>query len=151
MAPHDGGGALRGVGTWPSFAKAVGEIPFADVIVARQRSSLETLYRANLVAISGAQAFVNRQFDIAREAVGEFSAMFQILLSPQGSGNDYLAKQAQHSKELIEKSAASVRELGEIVGSAQTEALEIINRHVMTGLDEVRDYWSGSPTQAAAE
>lgn len=151
MAPHDGGGALQGVVNWPGFAKGVGEIPFADAIIARQRSNLETLYRANLAALSGAQAFVNRQFDIAREAVAEFSAMAQILLSPQGSANDYLAKQAQHSKEVIEKGVASVRELGEIVGSAQTEALEIINRHVMTGLDEVRDYWSGSPTQAAAE
>lgn len=150
MAASDGG-APAGVGGWQNFAKAMGELPFAETAIARQQRNLDVLYKANLAAISGAQALVNHQFDFARETIGEFVTMFQNLLSPYVSANDRLAKQAQHSKQVVEKGFASVRELGEILGNAQSEALGLINQNVVDGLDEIRGYWHAGSERAAAE
>lgn len=150
MAAYDSGAHTR-IGNWQSFAKVVSEMPFAEAAVARQQRTLDALYRAHLLAISGAQALVNHQFDLAREAVGEFATMFQNLLSPHVSANDRLAKQAQHSKQVVEKGFASVREFSEILGNAQSEALGLINQNVVEGLDEIRGYWHAGSERAAAE
>lgn len=136
---------------WANFAKAMGELPFSVTLRARQHRNLEVLCRANVLAIDGTQALVNRQFEIARAAMSEFAKMAQSLMSPTSSPNDRLAQQAQHSRQVIETGFASVRELGEIVSNVQTETLGVINRHVISGLDEMHDYWRGTAPRAAAE
>ena len=110
-----------------------------DAVVASQRKNIEALTQANQLAVEGVQAVARRQVEIARQAVEEFSAMirdFAVPVSPE----DRLAKQAEFSKQALEKGLTNARELTEMVAKANNEAFNVINKRLSEGLDEVRDY-----------
>ncbi|HZS85765.1 MAG TPA: phasin family protein [Stellaceae bacterium] len=111
-----------------------------DAVAAAQRKNLEALTQANQLAVEGVQAVVRRQVEIAREAMDEFSAMFRDFVQTNGSPEDRFAKQAEYSKQALEKGIANARELTELVAKANTEAFNVINKRVSEGFDEVRDF-----------
>ena len=125
------------------FTKALNElrVPGIDVdaVVATQRKNLEALTQANQLAVEGVQAVARRQVEIARQAIDEFSAMFRDFAAPT-SPEDRLAKQAELSKQAIEKGIANARELSEMVTKANTEAFNVLNKRVTESFDEVREF-----------
>jgi phasin family protein len=134
------------------FTKVWGDFRFPGVdvesIVASQRKNLEAIVQANQLAVEGAQTVLRRQMELARESMDEFSAIFRDFVQPNGSAEDRLAKQAESSKQLIEKGLASARELAELVTKANTDTFNVISKRVTESLDEVRDY---TRTRVAAE
>lgn len=116
-------------------------VPGIDVesVVASQRKNIEAFTQANQLAVEGFQAVARRQVEIARQAFEEFSSVVKEFTSP-GSPEDRIAKQAEYSKQALEKSVANARELGEIVSKANTEAFAVLNKRVTESLDEVRDF-----------
>ena len=110
-----------------------------DAVVASQRKNIEALTQANQLAVEGVQAVARRQVEIARQAMEEFSAMIRDLAQPV-SPEDRLAKQAEFSKQALEKGLTNARELTEMVAKANNEAFNVINKRLSEGLDEVRDY-----------
>jgi phasin family protein len=110
-----------------------------DAVVATQRKNIEALTQANQLAIEGVQAVARRQVEIARQALEEFSSYVRELSAPT-SPEDRIAKQAELSKQAIEKGVANARELTEMVTKANTEAFNVINKRVTEGLEEVRAF-----------
>jgi phasin family protein len=110
-----------------------------DALVATQRKNLEALTQANQLAVEGVQAVARRQVEIARQAIDEFSAIVRDFTAPT-SPEDRLAKQAEFSKQAIEKGIANARELTEMVTKANTEAFNVLNKRVTESFDEVREF-----------
>jgi phasin family protein len=111
-----------------------------EAVAATQRKNLEAFTQANQLAVEGVQAVVRRQVEITRQAMEEFSTMFRDFVQPSGSPEDRLAKQAEYSKQALEKGLTNARELTELMTKANTEAFNVINKRVTESLDEVRDF-----------
>jgi phasin family protein len=111
-----------------------------EAAVASQRKNIEALTQANQLAVEGVQALVRRQVEITRQAMEDFSAMFRDFVQPNGSPEDRIAKQAEYSKQAIEKGLSNAKELTELVTKANSEAFNVINKRVTESLDEVRDF-----------
>jgi phasin family protein len=60
--------------------------------------------------------------------------------TPTASPEDRIAKQAELSKQALEKGIANARELTEMVTKANTEAFNVINKRVTESFDEVREF-----------
>jgi phasin family protein len=108
-----------------------------EAIVATQRKNLEALTQVNQVAISGAQKILSRQIEIASKALGDCSTIFRELLQPNAAPQTWVVKQAELSKQAIEKGLATFREITETATQANTEALSIIGKRVTETLEEV--------------
>ena len=111
-----------------------------EAAVASQRKNIEALTQANQLAVEGVQALMRRQVEITRQAMEDFSAMFRDFVQPNGSPEDRIAKQAEYSKQAIEKGLSNAKELTELVTKANSEAFNVINKRVTESLDEVRDF-----------
>jgi phasin family protein len=111
-----------------------------EAVAASQRKNIEALTQANQLAVEGVQAVVRRQVEIARQAMESFSTMFADFVQPTGSPEDRLAKQAELSKQALEKGVSNARELTELLTKANTEAFNVINKRVTESFDEVRDF-----------
>jgi phasin family protein len=111
-----------------------------EAAVASQRKNIEALTQANQLAVEGVQALMRRQVEITRQAMEDFSAMFRDFVQPNGSPEDRVAKQAEYSKQAIEKGLSHAKELTELVTKANSEAFNVINKRVTESLDEVRDF-----------
>jgi phasin family protein len=111
-----------------------------EAAVASQRKNIEALTQANQLAVEGVQAVMRRQVEITRQAMEDFSAMFRDFVQPNGSPEDRVAKQAEYSKQAIEKGLSNAKELTELVTKANSEAFNVINKRVTESLDEVRDF-----------
>jgi phasin family protein len=113
-----------------------------EALVASQRKNLEALTQANQLAVEGVQAVARRQVELARQAVEEASALVRDLTQP-GAPEDRFAKNAEVAKQAYEKGLANLREIGELVTKANSEALGVINKRIAEGLDEIREYAKG--------
>ena len=111
-----------------------------EAVAASQRKNIEALTQANQLAVEGVQAVVRRQAAIARQAMEEFSSMFRDFVQPTASPEDRIAKQAEFSKQALEKGISNARELTELMTKANTEAFNVLNKRVSETLDEVRDF-----------
>ena len=111
-----------------------------EAMVVSQRETIEALMEVNKIAIEGFQAVMLRQFESGRQAMDVFSMMVRDLGQPSVSAADRVAKQAEYSRQVVEKGLSNVREIGELVTKTSTEASNIINKRLTKGLDEVRDY-----------
>jgi phasin family protein len=125
-------------------SKVMGDfrVPGVDLeaVAASQRKNLEALTQANQLAVEGVQAVVRRQVEITRQAVEEFTSMFRDFVQPSGSPEDRLAKQAEYSKQALQKGLTNARELTELLTKANTEAFDVINKRVTESFDEVSDF-----------
>ena len=111
-----------------------------EAVVTSQRKNIEALMEANKIAVEGIQAAMSRQFEIGRQTADEISTIVRDFVRPDGSVEDRVAKQAEYSKQAIEKGVSNAREIGELVTKASTEALNVISKRLTESLDEVRDY-----------
>jgi phasin family protein len=125
------------------FSKALNDfrVPGVDVdaVVAAQRKNIEALTQANQLAVEGVQAVARRQVEIARQAIDEFSQIVRELSAPT-SPEDRIAKQAEFSKQALEKGLSNAREITEMVTKANTEAFNVLNKRVTETFDEVREF-----------
>jgi phasin family protein len=115
--------------------------PSFDVesLVAAQRKNIEAFTQANQLAVEGAQAVARRQVEIARQAVDEASALVREWTQP-GAPEERIAKNAEIAKLAFEKGIANARELAELVGKANTEAFNVLNKRVTESFEEMREF-----------
>ncbi|HET8725963.1 MAG TPA: phasin family protein [Alphaproteobacteria bacterium] len=121
--------------------KMMGEFKFPgvdmDVILSAQRRNVEALTQANQLALEGVQAVVRRQMDVMRQSLEEMSTMATELMNA-GTPEARIAKQAEMTKASFEKTVANLKELSEMVGKSNGEAIEVINRRISAMLDEMK-------------
>lgn len=109
----------------------------AGILLESQRKNIETITAANRVAYEGAQAIAQRQVEIVREGMTE-AAKAARELSVASTPQDQLAKQAELVKETYETSVANLRELAEMNAKSSAEVIDLFNKRVSEGLEEVK-------------
>jgi phasin family protein len=125
-----------------SFQKMLGQYSLPgvnmDSLVASQKKNLEALTSANRVALEGLQAVAKRQAQILQETMSEASKAVDSL-SKAGSPQDVAAKQAELAKDAFERALRNMRELAEMVATANQEATSTINTRISASLEEIKD------------
>lgn len=114
------------------------QMPGVDVetLVAAQRRNIEAVTAANQLAVDGVKAIAERQAEFVRGAVDQYVAAIRDLMSVTDPKTG-AAKQAELVKSTFETSVANMRELADIATKANVEAIEVLNKRVVEGLDEI--------------
>ncbi|MEE8247280.1 MAG: phasin family protein [Alphaproteobacteria bacterium] len=129
----------------PNFDPAAAFAPFAlptvdvDALITAQRRNVEALTAANQIAADGVKSFTTRQTEIVRGVFDDYAKAVNALMGvsdPQTGA----VKQAELAKASFEKSVDSVRELAEIATKTQAETLDVLNKRVAEGLDEIQAF-----------
>ena len=120
-----------------TFANGKTPVVDFDAFVALQRKNIEAFTSANQVAFEGVKAVAQRQAEIAREAVEEFSKVAKEFTSA-GSTEEKLAKQAEVAKAGFEHALSNVRELTDMVQKANVQAIDVISKRVAANFDDVK-------------
>ena len=125
------------------FSKYLGDfkIPNFDIesYIAAQRKNIEALSQANRMAYDGLQAVAKRQIEIVRQSLEQASIAAREVAEP-GTPHDKAAKQAELAKVSFERALSNLRELGELVTKANSEAFDLLQSRFSQSLDEVRDH-----------
>ena len=110
----------------------------SNPLMEMQKKNLEAITNANRVAFEGAQAVVQRQGEIMRQAMQEASdAMQQV--NGAGSTEDRVAKQTEIAKQAFETALKNIHELAEMTQKSNTEAMDYIQKRMTDSFDEMRD------------
>lgn len=108
-----------------------------DAMMAVQRRNIEAFTAANQAALEGLQAATRRQAEMLRQSVDEATQAMKDMLAA-GSPEEKAARQTDLAKTAFARAVANTRELTDIVARSQGEALDVINKRVTEGLEEVK-------------
>ena len=127
---------------WVSdFSKSFtnGKTPSVDLetLFAAQRKNFEALSSANQLAFDGIKTVAQRQAEVAREAVEEFSKLAKELSAP-ASAEEKLVKQAEIAKAAFEQALSTMREMSETLQKSNTQAIDVLSKRVADSFDEVK-------------
>ncbi len=125
-------------GDFTKFAEQF-KVPAVDTeaLLDSQRKNIEAVSAANRIAFEGAQALTQRQVELMRKLMEESAAVVQ-QLTAAGKPEDKLAEQADLLKQTYAQSVANIRELTEMGAKSNGEAVEVLNRRVTEGLEELK-------------
>jgi phasin family protein len=127
---------------WVSdFSKSFtnGKAPTVDLesVFATQRKNFEAFQSANQLAFDGVKAVAQRQAELAREAVEEFSKLAKELSVP-ASVEEKMVKQAEIAKSAFEQAVTTMREMNETLTKSNTQAINVVSKRVSDSFDEVK-------------
>ncbi len=127
---------------WVSdFSKSFtnGKAPTVDMetLFASQRKNFEAFQSANQLAFDGVKAVAQRQAELAREAVEDFSKLAKELSAP-ASVEEKLVKQAEIAKSAFEQALATMREMNDTLVKSNTQAIDVVSKRVADSFDEVK-------------
>jgi phasin family protein len=122
-----------------------GKTPSMDFegLFTAQRKNFEAFTSANQLAFDGVKAVAQRQAEMAREAVEEFSRLAKELSVP-ASTEEKLAKQAEVAKAAFEQAITTVREMSTTLQKSNTQAIDVISKRVADSFDEVKTAFAKS-------
>jgi phasin family protein len=115
------------------------KMPGVDMpaLLIAQQKNIAALMQANRHAVEGLQALARRQFEILQQAMkGAADAAKQVAAT--GGPMEAAAKQAELAKTAFERAVANMREMADMVGNSSNQALEVISKRVIEGLDELK-------------
>jgi phasin family protein len=120
-----------------------GKTPSLDLdgVFAAQRKNIEAITAANQAAFEGVKAVAQRQADIARSAIEDFTKAAKEL-STVATPEEKFVKQTELAKSGFEAAVANLRDVGETLQKANVEAVALINRRVVDSLDEMKDVFA---------
>lgn len=108
-----------------------------EMFMAAQRKNMEVLTAANRVALEGAQAVAKRHMEIMQQTMTEMTESMRDLASPE-SPQVKAARQAEMLKVNYERAVAHIRELADLIGRSNHEAIEMLNKRFTEAMDEVK-------------
>jgi len=108
-----------------------------SALMEARRKDIEALVAANRQAYEGMQLLAHRQAEMLKEAMTEWQAATEGMMSGQSPGAS-AAKQAELGKQAFEKALANMRELAEIATKSQSEAWEVVTRRFHQNLEELK-------------
>jgi phasin family protein len=112
-------------------------VPDMEAFVAASRRNIETLTAANKVALEGAQAVARRHMEIVQQSMSEMTEALRSLStleSPQAKA----ARQAELLKAAYEHAVANLKEIGDLIQNANSEAVKLLNTRFAEAMDEVK-------------
>jgi phasin family protein len=120
-----------------------------EAVMAAQRRNIEAVTAANQAALEGLQTLAKRQAEMVRQSVDEANKAMKELLAA-GSPEEKAARQTELTKVAFERAVSNTRELTQLVARSQSEAIDVINKRVAEGLDEVKGLLAKSNGKARA-
>ena len=116
-----------------------GKAPTVDMesLFAAQRKNFEAFTSANQLAFDGVKAVAQRQAELAREAVEQFSSLAKELSAP-ASVEEKLVKQAEVAKSAFEQALSTMREMSATLSKSNTQAIDVVSKRVADSFDEVK-------------
>lgn len=117
------------------------KVPAFDVekVMTAQKKNFETLASANKLAAEAAQSLYENQARIARENLEEMTAAMQELMV-SGEPKDKVARQAELTREGIERTVSNLKEVNESVAKTNGKVFDVLNKRFVEGLDEVNGF-----------
>jgi phasin family protein len=123
------------------LSKIMGEyqIPGVDwsELMASQQKNLQALARANQLLVEGAQAVVRREVEILQKALAELAAASKDMMQ-QGDPQAQAAKRLELAQASFQAAIQNMRELAEVAGRSNREAMEVINQRALESFEEVK-------------
>ena len=123
------------------FSKIMADykIPGVDwqEVIAAQQKNLQALAKANQVLVEGAQAVMRREIEILQKAMAELAEASRDLMQ-QGDPQAQASKRLELAKTSFEAAIQNMRELAEVAGRSNREALEVINQRALESFEEIR-------------
>jgi phasin family protein len=120
-----------------------------EAVMAGQRRNIEAFTAASQAALEGLQSLAKRQAEMVRQSVEESNKAMKEMFAA-GSPEEKAARQAELTKVAFERAVANTRELTQLVARSQNEAIDVINKRVAEGLDEVKGFIAKSNGKARA-
>ena len=120
-----------------------GKTPSLDLegVFAAQRKNVEAITAANQAAFEGVKAVAQRQAELVRTAIEDFTKAAKEL-STVGTPEEKLVKQTELAKFGFEAAIANLRDVSETLQKANAEAASLINKRVVASLDELKDVFT---------
>jgi phasin family protein len=123
------------------LSKIIGEyqIPGVDwsELMASQQKNLQALAKANQLLVEGAQAVVRREVEILQKALAELAAASKDMMQ-QGDPQAQAAKRLELAQASFQAAIQNMRELAEVAGRSNREALEVINQRALESFEEIK-------------
>ena len=123
------------------FTKIAGEfkLPTVNVesVVETARKNFAVLTSANTAAVETAKTIAQRQGDMVRAAMEDFSKHGSEVLAA-ASIEEKAAKQIDFAKKSYDLAIANTKELADLVTKSQTEAFEALNARIAELTEEVK-------------
>jgi phasin family protein len=123
------------------FTKIAGEfkLPTVNVetLVETARKNLAVMTSANTAAVETVKTIAQRQGDMVRAAMEDFSKHGSEVLAA-ATVEEKVIKQIDFAKKSYETAIANAKELTDLVGKSQTEAFEALSARIAELTDEVK-------------
>jgi phasin family protein len=115
------------------------QVPGVDwqELMAAQQKNLQALARANQVLVEGAQAVMRREVEILQKSMAELAEASQQMMQ-QGDPQAQAGKRLELAKSSFEAAVQNMRELAEVAGKSNREALEVINQRALESFEEIK-------------
>jgi phasin family protein len=115
------------------------QVPGVDwqELMASQQKNVEALNKANQVLLEGAQSVIQREVELLRQAIQEFAEASRGLMQ-EGDPQAHTQRRLELAKASFEAALRNMRELAEMAGQANREALATINQRALESFDEIR-------------
>jgi phasin family protein len=120
-----------------------------EAVLAGQRRNIEAFTAANQAALEGLQSLAKRQAEMVRQSVDEANKAMKEMFAA-GSPEEKAARQAELTKAAFERAIANTRELTQLVARSQNEAIDVLNKRVAEGFDEVKGFIAKTNGKARA-
>ena len=114
-------------------------VPGVDwqAVMESQQKNISALTAANQRIFEGAQAVMQHQAEILQKSMAELTAASQELLA-EGDPQAGAQKRFDLAKSSFETAVANMKELADVAGKSNGEALEIINKRAAEAFEEIK-------------
>jgi phasin family protein len=123
------------------FTKIAGEFKFpvvpVETIVETSRKNFAALTTASTAAVESVKTIAQRQGDMVRAAMEDFSKHGSEVLAA-ATVEEKVIKQIDFAKKSYETAIANTKEIADLVGKSQTEAFEALSARVAELTEEVK-------------
>jgi phasin family protein len=106
-------------------------------LMASQQKNLQALAKANQVLVEGAQAVMRREIEILQKSMAELAEASKEMMQ-QGDPQAHATKRVELARTSFEAAVQNMRELAEVAGKSNREALEVINQRALESFEEIR-------------
>jgi phasin family protein len=105
-------------------------------LMASQQKNLQALAKANQVLVEGAQAVMRREIEILQKSMAELADASKGMM--QGDPAAQASKRLELARTSFEAAVQNMRELAEVAGRSNREALEVINQRALESFEEIK-------------
>ncbi|MCP4395037.1 MAG: phasin family protein [Alphaproteobacteria bacterium] len=126
-------------------------VPSVDVdsIVDAQKKNVEAISEASQMAFEGAQAVMKRQGELAHKAMEEITSAVKDL-SETSSPQEGITKQADVTKDALDRSLSNVSELTDMMTKSNQAVFDLLSKRINQVIEEYKDMIDDTQEKASA-